>query len=103
MHARGFRETVGDGGDGKGCRDRDTREDECIVPCGAGSLPVQPSVGISVLLELEEKGAYRGCDSDCHCGWSRWSGVGMNKELKRGYSWALSGSNSGSSAVVLLK
>ena len=86
LHARGVRKTVGDGGDGRGCRGRDRREDECIVLCGADSLPAQPSVGLSVLFEFEEKGAYRGCDSDCHRKQSHWSGVGMNKELNRGYS-----------------
>jgi hypothetical protein len=57
LHARGVRRAVGGGGDGRGCRGRDKREDECIVLCGAGSLPAQPSVVLSALFELEGKGA----------------------------------------------
>ena len=35
---------------------------------------------LSVLLELERKGAYRGCDSDCH---PEQGGVGMNTVQSR--------------------
>lgn len=57
---------VDGGGDVRGCHGRDMREDGCIELCEASSLLAQPSVSLSVLLQLEGKGACSGCNPNCH-------------------------------------